>query len=320
MPKPIHLLAVWFVGLIALIGTLLAGAAHIEQPPWICPLLVISAICVIPLFIYFIFLLQTSFRAQLLDDEGYAERHKKKEDMINRRETKRNESTNALASRTASMRDMMQYGINRIYPNQLEALHSFMVELEEETSEIGFVGVSLRGVLSEEGPSSMRELIEKKARYPGLSLRFLLTHPSMASFRERQEGKTRGALAQDIVESVAVLRAIGVSASSIRFYIAPPAASVIFTSRTMLFVPYCNAASPVHSVSFLVDNTNESPLYKQMRVMHFDVPWSSSIAIQFNEKQPEQVTKRVEALLKEYLEDIKEKKSTVADRRAEAVS
>jgi len=81
--KPIQLLAVWFVGLIALVGVLLTAAAKISQPPWVCPLLVIAAIFLIPLFIFLIFLMQTKFRTQSLDDQHYAEWLERQEQMIN---------------------------------------------------------------------------------------------------------------------------------------------------------------------------------------------------------------------------------------------
>ncbi len=80
--KPIQLLAVWFVGLVALVGTLLAGAASIEVPPWLSPTLAITAILIIPVFILLIFLLQTKFRTQFLDDEYYAEWLKRQEKLI----------------------------------------------------------------------------------------------------------------------------------------------------------------------------------------------------------------------------------------------
>lgn len=69
--KPIQLLAVWFVGLILLVGTLLTGAAKITSIYWLPTFLSISAVVIIPIFLVFIFLLQTKFRPQMQADEYY---------------------------------------------------------------------------------------------------------------------------------------------------------------------------------------------------------------------------------------------------------
>ena len=70
--KPIQLLAVWFSGLIILEGILLTGARTIESPNWITPMLSITAVGIIPLFLFFIFLLQTKYRPQMQEDSFYS--------------------------------------------------------------------------------------------------------------------------------------------------------------------------------------------------------------------------------------------------------
>lgn len=70
--KPIQLMAVWFVALLFLNSELLTGAKFIVEPSWIPPLLVISSISLIPLFLVGIFLMQTVFRRELQDDPYYS--------------------------------------------------------------------------------------------------------------------------------------------------------------------------------------------------------------------------------------------------------
>lgn len=70
--KPIQLLAVWFAGLVILVGLLLSAAKMITEPIWLIPLLVISAILIIPIFLYFVFLLQTKYRPQMQEDTFYS--------------------------------------------------------------------------------------------------------------------------------------------------------------------------------------------------------------------------------------------------------
>jgi hypothetical protein len=70
--KPIQLMAVWFVALLLIDSELLTAATFIKEPSWVPPLLVISAICAIPLFLVGIFLIQTVFRKELQDDLYYS--------------------------------------------------------------------------------------------------------------------------------------------------------------------------------------------------------------------------------------------------------
>lgn len=71
--KPIQLLAVWFVGLVILVGAFLGAAAAITNPTWLQAALGITAIILVPVLIGLIFVLQTKFRTQFLDDPYYAE-------------------------------------------------------------------------------------------------------------------------------------------------------------------------------------------------------------------------------------------------------
>jgi hypothetical protein len=70
--KPIQLLAVWLLGLIAIESSLLTASGAISKPEWLSVLYGISAVCIIPLFLILIFLLQTKYRPQIQEDEYYA--------------------------------------------------------------------------------------------------------------------------------------------------------------------------------------------------------------------------------------------------------
>lgn len=70
--KPIQLLAVWLIGLILIVSALLTAAGTINQPSWLPAFFSISAVCIIPLFLALIFLLQTRFRPQMQEDEYYS--------------------------------------------------------------------------------------------------------------------------------------------------------------------------------------------------------------------------------------------------------
>jgi hypothetical protein len=73
---PIQLLVIWLVGLIVLVSAFLTASTATHKPEWLNSMFGITSVVLIPLFILLIFILQTKFRPELLDDEKYIE-HKK---------------------------------------------------------------------------------------------------------------------------------------------------------------------------------------------------------------------------------------------------
>jgi len=69
--KPIQLMAVWFIALLLVDSAFLTAAAKIGNPSWITPMLAISAIVFVPLFLSGVFLMQTVFRKELQEDQYY---------------------------------------------------------------------------------------------------------------------------------------------------------------------------------------------------------------------------------------------------------
>ena len=77
--KPFQLLAAWLITLILLVGLLLTSAIRITTPAWITPMLTITAIIIIPGFLYLVFLMQTKYRPYLLEDKYFKDFLKKDE-------------------------------------------------------------------------------------------------------------------------------------------------------------------------------------------------------------------------------------------------
>lgn len=71
--KPFQLLAVWFAGLVLLVGFFLGAAVKVTNPSWLSALFGIAAVGMVPLFLIMVFLMQTKFRPQLQDDPYYAD-------------------------------------------------------------------------------------------------------------------------------------------------------------------------------------------------------------------------------------------------------
>jgi membrane protein YdbS with pleckstrin-like domain len=70
---PIQLLAVWFITLVLLTSAFFTAASQIHEPKWISPLLVISGILLVFIFIVLIFLMQTKYRPEMLSGKEYLE-------------------------------------------------------------------------------------------------------------------------------------------------------------------------------------------------------------------------------------------------------
>jgi hypothetical protein len=70
--KPIQLLAVWMSGLLLLVSAFLTAAGTIKQPTWLPGFFGISAVCIIPVFLLLVFLLQTKFRPEMQEDTFYS--------------------------------------------------------------------------------------------------------------------------------------------------------------------------------------------------------------------------------------------------------
>lgn len=68
---PIQLLAVWFIALLLLTSAFFTTASLIKEPKWISPLLIISGIVLVLVFIVLIFRMQTRFRPEMLSGREY---------------------------------------------------------------------------------------------------------------------------------------------------------------------------------------------------------------------------------------------------------
>ncbi len=77
--RPIQLIAVWFIGLVILVGAFIGGATALQNSPVLQTVLVIAAVLTPVIFVVAIFVLQTRFRTQFLPDHLYAEFLKRQE-------------------------------------------------------------------------------------------------------------------------------------------------------------------------------------------------------------------------------------------------
>ena len=71
--KPIQLLAVWFVTLIAVNGSFLATASKIKLPEWLGIFLIIASVVNVFIFIFLVYNLLTKHRTKIQSDPYYAQ-------------------------------------------------------------------------------------------------------------------------------------------------------------------------------------------------------------------------------------------------------
>lgn len=296
--KPIQILAIWFVGLLTLVGILLAGAANIEQPPWIPALLVISSISIIPFFMVLIFLLQTRFRTQLSDDEHYSEWLKRKEE-FDQIISKLQKSTEDLAESSEEVVENFQkkqsnieeftnkllhidkVGLIAAFPRRNDAFKIIENAILSEEKHIYLVGTSFRGLIwPGPGEDRIRNAISKRIKASDCEIRFLLTHPAFAHLRQALEciqRKETFSVAQEILETVKILQKLGLPHENIRFIRATPTMFGIMTSNIMMLNPYPYEIQAVASATLIFDSKNgENEVYNAFRRSHFEGVWEDN--------------------------------------------
>ena len=156
--KPIQLMAVWFVTLLLIHSSFLTAAKLIKEPPWIPPLLVISAICFVLLIVTGVFLMQTLFRKELQEDPFYA-------DWLNRTAVRgqiTKEAAAAAENVRSKQRTLMEYMIlNTLWTKQvnkwpdLSVLFSFTMGFEAPSENQAFREAGAKLI----GEGLMRKLI-----------------------------------------------------------------------------------------------------------------------------------------------------------------
>ncbi len=140
------------------------------------------------------------------------------------------------------------------------------------------VGTSLRGLIWDKfGDEGVRNAILNKIRGDGCEVRVLLTHPAFAHLRqalEQIQRKESFHIAQEILETVAMLRDIKFPHEWVRFVRGTPTTFGIMTSELMLLNPYPLQKQAFTSVTFLIDSQNgKNPVYRSWDQSHFSGVW-----------------------------------------------
>jgi hypothetical protein len=170
-------------------------------------------------------------------------------------------------------------GVEMIYFDRQEALTEFAAYLKlyvkKPDSKVYIVGSSLKGVLAtvpdfrrilyEGNPTT--DLLDKK-------LEILLTHPSYARFREHQENRAQGDIADEVFQSMRIIEEFKLTRP--RLYKGTPTCFMIATEERMLLNPYPYETEAYKSFCLTVRNiASERSIYRHYFQCHFSQPWNN---------------------------------------------
>lgn len=188
-----------------------------------------------------------------------------------------------------------QLGLEMIYLNRRDALLDFLPYLEgyvkRPESKLYIVSSSLKGALEKmpvfadviyeavprqmcpDGEENTENVLESSQK----EFCVLLTHPWYSSFRENQEVRSPGDIADEIFQSIRKLREMG--ARDIKFYKGTPTCFLIATDERMLLNPYPYEKEAFESfcitVKKIVPPTIPGSIYEQYITNHFFAPWEN---------------------------------------------
>lgn len=172
-------------------------------------------------------------------------------------------------------------GLVAAFPERRHAFEYVLDWVVGEEKEIYIVGTSFRGLFwPEPGDARILKKITDKITSKDCEVRFLLTHPAFIHLRQDLEAIQRPErfhIAQEIFDTVVMLKNAGVDPNSIRFVKATPTLFGIMTSRFMLINPYPLQRQAYTSITFVIDaQKGENPVYRSFSDAHFKGVWEGS--------------------------------------------
>jgi hypothetical protein len=186
-------------------------------------------------------------------------------------------------SRMRSCLDLLErsdrLGLEMVYLNRQEALHAFIPYLEgyveRQESKLYIVGSSLKGAI--EMIPEFRGILEKAIpteTSPKKELNILLTHPWYSGFRENQEDRSTGDIADEIFQSIRISRQIGAPEEQVKLYKGTPTCFLIATDERMLLNPYPYEKEAYDNFCLTVRWVDRpDSIYHQYITHHFLEPW-----------------------------------------------
>ena len=169
-------------------------------------------------------------------------------------------------------------GLVGAFPERRYAFAYIEDAIASEGKEIFIVGTSFRGLLwPSPGEERIMRQIADKIRDSTCSVRFILTHPAFAHLRQALEvvqRRERFHIAQEILETVKILKDAGVGHHDIRFARGTPTIFGFMTTKMMLLNPYPLQQQAFTSLTLVLDSkSGENSVYRAFERSHFRGVW-----------------------------------------------
>jgi hypothetical protein len=194
-------------------------------------------------------------------------------------------------------------GVSAIYRRREQAIKAFARAIDAETREITIIGSSLKGLLLNEEYKDISEKLRFKADKGLVKIRLLLTHPIMADFRARQEGRGFAEIGDEIIQSLTDLKQWNRTSCRVKLYLGAPTCFAIKTSQQMLINPYPYRAVSYESPCLVVESSlgggTERPgyFYDMFDSGHFSA-WDTDLAVEVDDF--DRVISTCRSMLQEY--------------------
>lgn len=191
---------------------------------------------------------------------------------------------------------MKDVGLLAAFPERRNAFDYINDWIAQENEEIYIVGTSFRGLIwKDPGDENILTKLGEKIQDEKCTIRFLLTHPAYIHLREKLEAVQRSGdfhIAQEIFETLTMLKRINVPSESIAFVRATPTIFGIMTSRFMLINPYPLQHQAYKSITFIIDSQNGiNPVYKFLKDSHFKGVWDGPYVDKIKEYSVDELKK-----------------------------
>jgi hypothetical protein len=198
-------------------------------------------------------------------------------------------------------------GVSGIYRRREQAIKAFAWAIDAEQREITIIGSSLKGLLLNEEYKEIAEKLRFKVDKGLVKSRFLLTHPIMADFRARQEGRALTEIGEEIIRSLEVLSGWNRECCRVKLYMGAPTCFAIKTAQQMLVNPYPYKAVSYESPCLIVEASAnggaERPSYffEAFDTSHFGA-WETELAVEVGDFR--ETIKTCKAMLQVYAERV----------------
>jgi len=192
----------------------------------------------------------------------------------------------ALEDQTMRVFHIAEVGLIAAFPERFQAFPQISAAIRAEEEEIFIVGTSFLGLRRPglPGEEELTRAITGRIKDDRCKVHFLLTHPAFAHLRQNLEVVQRREnfhIAQEILETVIVLKDLDVPCEDVRFIKGTPTVFGIMTSRLMLLNPYPYQRQAYTSVTFLLDSSHgefdpmqgQNPVYRAYADDHFRAVW-----------------------------------------------